>query len=212
MRPHGSPEELERRRQRALALLDEGLQPVEVAQRLGVDRRSVRRWKAAARQGGLPALAARPASGRPPKLPMRLRPRLEKLLLRGAEAAGYAQDLWTCPRIAQLIGREFNVHYHVAHVGRLLRRLGWTPQRPRRRARETAFKALYEGDVARHDPLQALERLAEEEALPPEVTGYSRELVEGVLKEGSRKAREEAQKTLDLVKEAMGFYHLVSPL
>ena len=47
MRPHGSPEELERRRQRALALLDEGLQPVEVAQRLGVDRRSVRRWKAA---------------------------------------------------------------------------------------------------------------------------------------------------------------------
>jgi len=136
MRPHGSPEELERRRQRALALLDEGLQPVEVAQRLGVDRRSVRRWKAAARQGGLPALAARPASGRPPKLPMRLRPRLEKLLLRGAEAAGYAQDLWTCPRIAQLIGREFNVHYHVAHVGRLLRRLGWTPQRPRRRARE----------------------------------------------------------------------------
>ena len=81
-------------------------------------------------------VAARPASGRPPKLPMRLRPRLEKLLLRGAEAAGYAQDLWTCPRIAQLIGREFNVHYHVAHVGRLLRRLGWTPQRPRRRARE----------------------------------------------------------------------------
>lgn len=53
---------------------------------------------------------------------------------------------------------------------------------PRRRARETAFKALYEGDVARHGPLQALERLAEEEALPFEVTGYARELVEGVLK------------------------------
>lgn len=136
MRPHGSPEELERRRQRALALLEEGLQPVEIAQRLGVDRRSVRRWKAAARQGGRSALAARPASGRPPKLPRLLRPRLEKLLLKGAEAAGFAQDLWTCPRIAQLIGRKFNVHYHVAHVGRLLRQLGWTPQRPLRRARE----------------------------------------------------------------------------
>ena len=49
---------------------------------------------------------------------------------------------------------------------------------PRRRARETAFKALYEGDVARHDPLQALERLAEEEALPSEVKGYARELVD----------------------------------
>ena len=53
---------------------------------------------------------------------------------------------------------------------------------PRRRARETAFKALYEVDVARHDPLQVLERLAEEEALLPEIAGYSRELVEGVLK------------------------------
>jgi transposase len=136
MRPHGSPEELERRRQRALALLEEGLQPVEVAQRLGVDRRSVRRWKAAERRGGPSALAARPASGRPPKLEIRLRPRLEKLLLGGAEAAGYAQDLWTCPRVAQLIAREFGVEYHVAHVGRLLRRLGWTPQRPSRRARE----------------------------------------------------------------------------
>jgi transposase len=61
---------------------------------------------------------------------------LEQLLLRGAEAAGYAQDLWTCPRVAQLIAREFGVAYHVAHVGRLLRRLGWTPQRPRRLARE----------------------------------------------------------------------------
>lgn len=136
MRPHGSPEELERRRQRALALLAEGLQPVEIAQRLGVDRRSVRRWKAAARRGGPAALAARPAAGRPPKLQVRLRPRLEKLLLGGAEAAGYAQDLWTCPRVAQLIVREFGVEYHVTHVGRLLRRLGWTPQRPRRLARE----------------------------------------------------------------------------
>lgn len=51
MRPSGSPEELERRRLRALALLNEGLLPVEVAQRVGVDRRSVQRWKAAGRGG-----------------------------------------------------------------------------------------------------------------------------------------------------------------
>lgn len=47
MRPSGSPEELERRRLRALSLLDEGLLPSEVACRVGVDRLSVRRWKAA---------------------------------------------------------------------------------------------------------------------------------------------------------------------
>ena len=136
MRPNGSPEELERRRQRALALLGDGLQPVEVAQRIGVDRRSVRRWKSAARRGGVAALAARPASGRPPKLNARQRPRLEKLLLGGAQAAGFAYDLWTCPRIAQLISREFGIRYHVAHIGRLLRGMGWSPQRPTRQARE----------------------------------------------------------------------------
>ena len=60
----------------------------------------------------------------------------------------------------------------------------------RRRARETAFKALYEGDVARHDPVQVLERLAEEEALPLEVTSYARELVGGVMgKQGELDAR-----------------------
>lgn len=142
MRPNGSPEELEHRRQRALALLGEGLPPVEVAQRLGVDRRSVRRWKAAARVGGAQALAAKPAAGRPPKLPSRMRPRLEKLLLGGAQAAGFPHDLWTCPRIAQLIARKFGVRYHVAHVSRLLRGMGWSPQRPVRQARERDEEAI----------------------------------------------------------------------
>ena len=136
MRPQGSPEELEQRRLRALALLEHGLQPVEVAQRLGVDRRSVRRWKAAARRGGPTALKAQPASGRSWKLSARQRPRLERVLLRGAQAAGFANDLWTCPRIAQLIQQQFGVRYHADHVGRLLRSLGWSPQRPTRQARE----------------------------------------------------------------------------
>lgn len=136
MRPKGSPAELERRRLRALSLLEQGLQPVEVAQRVGVDRRSVRRWKAAVRRSGRRALQAQPASGRPPKLAARHRPRLQRLLLRGAQAAGFDNDLWTCARISQLIGRHFKVRYHPDHVGRLLRSLGWSVQRPVPRARE----------------------------------------------------------------------------
>ena len=50
MRPAGSPEELERRRRRAMRLLDDGYAPVDVAHMVGVDRRSVRRWKAAYRR------------------------------------------------------------------------------------------------------------------------------------------------------------------
>ncbi|MFA5822947.1 MAG: ATP-binding protein [Thermodesulfovibrionales bacterium] len=68
MRPHGSPKELEQRRQRAISLLREGYQPVDVATMLGVDRRSVRRWKATHRQKGEKGIRAKQASGRPPKL------------------------------------------------------------------------------------------------------------------------------------------------
>lgn len=136
MRPAGSPEELEHRRMRALALLKEGLLPVEVAQRVGADRRSVRRWKATARIEGPAGLRAKPAPGRPPKLRAKQRSTLEALLLKGAQAAGYHTDLWSCPRVAEVIERRFGVCYHVDHIGRLLHVLGWSAQKPARRALE----------------------------------------------------------------------------
>jgi transposase len=142
MRPNGSPQELERRRFRAWALLEQGCAPVEVARRVGVDRRSVRRWKAAVRRQGTRALAARPVPGRPQRLQARDLRRLERDLLRGAQAAGFATDLWTCPRVAQWIGRRFGVRYHPDHVCRLLHALGWSPQKPQRRAIERDEKAV----------------------------------------------------------------------
>ncbi len=136
MRPPGSAQELERRRHRAVELLHQGQSPVEVAQAVGCDRRSVRRWSAAFRKRGAPGLKARAASGRPPRLDAKAKRTLEKALLRGAVAAGFATDLWTCPRVAQLIEESFGITYHVDHVCRLLHGLGWSPQKPQRRAIE----------------------------------------------------------------------------
>ena len=143
MRPHGSPQELEGRRFRALALLEQGHAPVEVARRLGVDRRSVRRWKAAVRRQGTRALAARPAPGRPQRLSASDRRQLVRGLLRGAGAAGFETDPWTCPRVAEWIYRRFRVRYHPDHVCRLLHALGWSPQKPQRRAIERDEKAMH---------------------------------------------------------------------
>ncbi len=62
---------------------------------------------------------------------------LATLLLQGAKAHGWPNELWTCARIRVLIQRHFGVSFHHDHVGRLLRqRLNWTPQKPQRRARE----------------------------------------------------------------------------
>jgi transposase len=142
MRPSGSPEQLERRRMKAIALLKEGFTPVEVARRLDVDRRSVRRWRAAHDEAGRDGLAARPVPGRPPRLDAKARSKLERKLLRGARACGFATELWTCPRVAKVIRREFGVKYHVDHIGRLLRSMGWSPQKPERRARERDEEAI----------------------------------------------------------------------
>ncbi len=142
MRRKGSPEELERRRYRAIQLLEDGYDAGEVARRVGVDRRSVRRWKAARREGGDQALKARAVSGRPPKLTAYQKEELEAALLAGPEAAGFATDLWTCPRVRELIWKRFRVGYHVDHIGRLLGTLGWSPQRPQRRAVERAEEKI----------------------------------------------------------------------
>lgn len=136
MRPQGSPTELERRRLRAIELLERGLQPHVVAERLGVDRRSVRRWNRAYRRQGWEGLKAQPASGRPPKLTAQQRRRLVRWILKGPEAFGFRTALWTCQRIVQLIRDRWGVTYHPDHVGRLLRACGLTPQRPQRTAKE----------------------------------------------------------------------------
>ena len=142
MRPFGSPEQLERRRQKAIELLALGKQPVEVARAVGVDRRSVRRWQAAYRKQGEEAIKSKPASGRPPKLKPTELEALRKAMLKGAKAQGFPTDLWTCRRVARLIKKRFGVSYHVDHIGRLLKSLGFSPQKPQRRAIERDGKEI----------------------------------------------------------------------
>ena len=136
MRPQGSPAELERRRLRAIELLQRDIPVQAVAERLGVDRRSVRRWKRAHRLEGRAGLRARPASGRRPKLTAAQRQRLTRLVIAGPEAAGYRTNLWTCRRIVDVTCEHFDVVYHPDHVARLLRACGFSPQRPQPRAKE----------------------------------------------------------------------------
>jgi transposase len=87
MRPFGTSEQLARRRQRALELLQHGQGPTEVAS-----------------------------------------------LKRGGYVYGSAEDYWTLDRIAHLIWNLFHVRYRASSVWYLLRRLGWSCQKPQRRS------------------------------------------------------------------------------
>jgi transposase len=138
----GSADLLEDRRRRALALWDTGLSLNEVGRRIPCAPSSVLRWLRARRRGGPDALRVRFSPGRPLKLGETQRRRLLRLLLRGAPAHGYQTQLWTTARIAEVIQREFGVHYHRDHVGRLMHSLNWSPQKPEARAVERDEEAI----------------------------------------------------------------------
>ncbi len=132
----GSAEVLEDRRRRALAFLDEGRSLHEVGRLMRCAPSSVMRWRDTRRRGGTRALKVRASPGRPARLSPGDRRRLIRLLLKGPIAHGWGTDLWTTSRIAEIIVREFGVHYHRDHIGRLLHGLGWSHQKPERRAIE----------------------------------------------------------------------------
>jgi transposase len=133
--------ELERRRQRAVALVEAGESPILIARILGVHETSVHRWRRLARsQQGLDA---KPHPGPTPRLgDVGLRS-LEQLLLQGAQHHGWPNALWTADRVAVLIERQFGIHYHPEHVRKLLKqRLHWTSQKPQLRAKEQNDKEV----------------------------------------------------------------------
>jgi transposase len=142
MRTIGSPAELQRRRLLAVERVDEGYSIVEVAEFLGVDPSSVRRWVSAFRENGPAGLSARPVPGRPPKLT----PTQEKVVFRWLSESpteyGFPTELWTALRLAQLIEQEWEISFHPQYLCRWLRARGLTPQKPRRVARERNDRAI----------------------------------------------------------------------
>ncbi|MDY7109285.1 MAG: winged helix-turn-helix domain-containing protein [Planctomycetota bacterium] len=142
MRPHGSAAQLQRRRRRAIALLRKGCSTTEAAARVGADPSSVRRWRQALRRRGEAGLNARPHPGRPCLLSGRQKQALVKRLLKGARANGFSTDLWTCPRIVELIEARYGVRYHVDHIPRLMASLGFSGRKPDTRARERDAQAI----------------------------------------------------------------------
>lgn len=132
MRPYGKSEQLAKRRKRALKLLAKGKRVSEVAGLIGVTERSIWYWRKDAEQ---PRDKSRTRSpGRPSTLSTEQCQSLEQALLQGAYAQGYAEDYWTLDRIGRLIRDEFKVRYHLSAVWHLMRRLGWSNQKPQRQA------------------------------------------------------------------------------
>lgn len=142
MRPKGTKAELEARRRMAIRLLKRKVSMREAARQVGSSLSSVERWKAEYEAGGFAALRGKPDLGGPPKLSAEEQTELVSLLLKGPKAHGYPTELWTLERVAKVIERRFGVQYHTSGVWLLLRRLGWSCQKPERKARERDEDAI----------------------------------------------------------------------
>ena len=136
-RPRRDLKALEERRLVAADLLRRGVIPAEIARRLGVSHQVVSEWRKVWREGGRAALRSAGRVGRPGKLSTTQLAKVEKALVKGAEANGYVNDVWTLPRVAEVIERLTGVAYHPGYVWYILRKqLRWSWQRPSRQAVE----------------------------------------------------------------------------
>ncbi len=129
-------DEATRRRVRAGRMLLAGKVPSEVAAKVGVARQTVYTWKGILDESGIDALRAMGGKGRPAQLDARQLETLRRNLLERPTSHGFGTELWTLKRVRLLIERLFGVSYSEVHVWRILGVLGFSNQKPNRRAIE----------------------------------------------------------------------------
>jgi len=134
---------LEQRRMRAGAMFERGVSQADVARELGVSRETASQWAAAFRNGGLDALAGAGRAGRLPRLSAQQLGAVEHALSNGPRANGFPTELWTLARVAVVIEAVSGVSYSTTQTWWILReRLGWSRQRPAKKALEGDDEAI----------------------------------------------------------------------
>jgi transposase len=138
MRMPRDRQKLEERRKEAVQLVNSGrMTPIEVARQMGVNRTTVHEWLRMYREeGGMRALRSKDHPKKACYLTPEQDQELRRMILEGATKHGFDSDLWTCPRVRALILRRFGVKHGVSSIPWVLRRLGFSPQKPESRAIE----------------------------------------------------------------------------
>ena len=133
----------EYRRFQTWELYHRGWKQKDIAMAMGVTKGSVSQWVKRAKAGGVESLRHRKPPGARPRLTREQRAQLPGLLAQGAEAFGFRGDIWTQPRVTEVIRRQFQVSYHSSQVGRILKECGWSRQKPVRRAVQRDEEAIH---------------------------------------------------------------------
>jgi len=134
--------EATKKRVRAGRMLRAGKRPAEVAQAVGVARQTVYTWKALLDEGGMQALRSVPERGRPAQLDGAQLASVRATLLQSPTEHGFGTQLWTLKRVGALIERMHGVRFSQTQVWRILGSLGFSAQKPEKRAMERDDEAV----------------------------------------------------------------------
>ncbi|SRR5712691_107233 len=132
----------EERRKQAWNLKQQGWQQKKIAEALGVSEGAISQWMRKAREEGDAALLAHPGPGVCSKMTAEQQAQMPSLLAIGAESYGFRGDVWTARRVAKVIEKTFGIRYSRDHVGKLLRKFGWSRQKPEERATQRNEEAI----------------------------------------------------------------------
>ncbi len=138
---------MEQRRLKAVRLFAQEQSDSDIARHLNITRQSVGRWRIQWRKGGIKALKSKGPAGVKPRITPAQTEQVLAALTAGPLAAGHHTDVRTLPRVATLVQQLTGKRYHSGHCRHLLRRLGFSCQRPTRRALSGMKRRLLAGSV-----------------------------------------------------------------
>jgi len=153
-------EALAERRRQAIRWHRKGKTQYWIAKRLGVSFEAVRKWVDAYGANGMKGLASKGKPGPKAQLTDMDRKKIKAAILKGPRAEGYATDLWTLGRIARLIREKTEKHFETTHTWRIVVSLGFSCQKPERRARERDEEAIRNWRLRSFPPLPVVGRKA----------------------------------------------------
>jgi len=135
---------LEALRIAAVKLYKQRVAIATLSKSMNVTQSAIYGWIKKAREQGIKSLKSRQGTGRPTIITDKQLEGLVSCLRSSATRYGYSTDLWSGPRVRNLIKRKFGIEYHHKHMSRLLRRLGMVLKFPERRALEQDPQELRE--------------------------------------------------------------------
>jgi transposase len=171
---------LEAIRLMAIERVREGESPADVIASYGFNRTTIYKWLNGAARSGDEALRSTPATGRP----HRLTPAQEQQVFRwvnGRDPRQYGLDfgLWTRAIVAQLIEQKFGIKLGLTAVGKLLAKLGLTPQKPLQRAYQRGPEAIEQWQRERSPALARQARQEKADIFFWDESGFRADAVHG---------------------------------